>query len=205
MNGTDLDARLQTSLGAPVTAAQHVMLDKRFATRLTGAPTPSRAAGRRWSVVAILVVAILSVSAVVGVSAEMRLTEDPLGLESAGQYAQEIAAAEQIVPIPAGAAWPAYLGVQDPNGSYARGGGRSQVEFVGVCLWSESWLSADRAGDSVTRVIATAGLKAVRTWPIYITSDPAHGMRALIDQLITSAVQGSAAPIHTFVAINCAP
>lgn len=205
MTAIDLDTRLRANLGAPMTAAQQVALDGRLATRLAGPPVTSRAVGRRGSLVAVLVVALLAVSAVVGVSAEVRLTEDPLGLESAGQYAQEISAAEQIVPLPPGAAWPGYLGVLDPNGSYARGGGRSQVEFVGVCLWSESWLNADRAGDPVTRAAATAGLQGIRGWPIYTASDPAQGMQAMIDQLITSAAQGDAAPIQNFVSVNCTP
>lgn len=205
MTGIDVDTRLRTNLGAPMTAAQQIMLDGHLATRLAGPPAPTRAAGRRWSLVAVLVVALLAVSVVVGVSAEMRLTEDPLGLEPAGQYAQEIAAAEQIVPIPSGTAWPSYLGALDASANYARGGGRSQVEFVAVCLWSQSWLNADRAGDPATRAAATAGLQGVRAWSIYAASDPTHGMRGMIDQLITSAAQGSAAPIQRFVSVNCAP
>lgn len=205
MTRIDLGTRLFTGLGAPLTAAQVVALNGRLATRLAGPSAPTRAAGRRWSLVAVLVVAVLSVSAVVAVSAEMRLTEDPLGLESAGQYDQEIVAAEQIVPLPAGAVWPGDLGAQDPSGSYARGGGRSQVEFVAVCVWSESWLNADRAGNPVTRAAATAGLQDVRTWPIYTASDPASGMPALIDRLIDSAAEGNAAPIRNFVSLNCGP
>ena len=205
MSGIDFDTRLLTGLGAPLTAAQGVALDGRLATRLAGPPVTTRRAGRHWSTVVVLVVALLAVSAIVGVSAEMRLTEDPLGLESASQYAQEIAAAERIVPLPSGAAWPSYLGVLDSKGSYARGGGRSQVEFVGVCLWSQSWLAADRANDSVALATAGGGLRDVRTWPIYTASDPANGMQAVIDRLITSAAQGNPAPIQNFVSLNCGP
>jgi hypothetical protein len=204
MTTDDLEARLGATLGAPITAAQRRVLDARVTARLASAKTRTGSSARRRSLVAALVVLVLAASAV-GASAAMRNTESPLGLASADEYAHELDAAKQVVPIPSGAAWPSYLAVSDWSASYSRGGGRSQVEFVAVCLWSDSWLEADRSGDPATRATAAAALRDVRTWEIYTGSAPIHGMRAQFDRLAEAASRGDPAPIQSFVALNCTP
>lgn len=205
MTSSDLETRLSATFGTPMTPPQRAALDARLTGRLVRQLAPTRSSSRRWSMIAGLVVAVLSLSLVAGVAAEIRLTEDPLGLESASQFAAELAAAEKVVPIPSGAVWPSYTSVVNPSASYSRGGGRSQVEFTAVCLWSSSWLGADRMGDTATRATATAMLGEVRTWGLYTGSDPAYGVRAMIDQLAGAAAQGDPAPLQNFVALNCAP
>ncbi len=202
MTSPDVDIHLRAVLGETMTTAQRVTLDARLADRISGPPVQASALRRR-SFVVLLVILMLSTVAAVSVSAAMRPTEDPLGLVSAGEFAQEIAVAEQGVPIPSGAAWPSYLAVTDPSGSYARGGGRTQVEFVAVCLWSDSWLAADRSGDTAARVTAATTLNNVRTWQVYIGSDPINGMRALFDRIADAAARDDPVPIQSFVTINC--
>ena len=202
MTKPDMAIHLRAVLGDTMTTAQRGSLDARLADRISGPPARASALRRR-SFVVLLVILMLSTVAAVSVSAAMRLTEDPLGLASAGEFAQEIAAAEQIVPIPSAAAWPSYLAVTDSNASYARGGGRTQVEFVAVCLWSDSWLAADRSGDTAARVTAAATLDNVRTWQVYVGSDPIHGMRALLDRIADAAAHDDPGPIQSFVTINC--
>lgn len=204
MTTDDLEARLGATLGAPITAAQRRVLDARVTARLVSAKTRTGSSARRRSLVAALVVLVLAASAV-GASAAMRNTESPLGLASADEYAHELDAAKQVVPIPSGAAWPSYLAVSDWSASYSRGGSRSQVEFVAVCLWSNSWLEADRSGDPATLATAAAALRDVRTWETYTGSAPIDGMRAQFDRLAEAASRGDPAPIQSFVALNCTP
>lgn len=203
---TDLETRLATGLGASMTDAQQATLDARLAARLAGRNGRAGSSARRRSLVAVSVIAVLAISAVVGVSAAIRLTESPFGLASAEEFAREVEAAKQVVPIPSGATWPGYLAVDDRSGTYAREGGQTWVEFVAVCLWSESWLAAERGGDAATRTTATDALRDVPTWAIYRRADPSDtNLRETLDQIITAARLGDAAHLEEFVTVNCAP
>src|SRR5688572_12602534 len=54
-----------------------------------------------------------------------------------------------------GRAWPSFLAVDPTAGGYSRGGGRSWVESVAMCLWFDEFLDARRA-DAVDREAAAA-------------------------------------------------
>lgn len=196
-----IEERLASVLRRPMTASQVAHLDLRVSdARERPRPTPWRRLqfGRK----AVLALAML-VIVPLGAAASGFLgggTESPHGLVDAAGRRAEIEAAQAVVPIPPGSAWPP---VTVPPGSYSREGGRSEVEFVAFCLWSDAWLDAHREGDDTGETQSLRKLKAYRTW---IRSDEFadESFRDVIDAVVDAAIAGQPDPLSRNSALNCA-
>jgi hypothetical protein len=199
MTSPDLDSLLRASLGRPMTDRQRSRLDATLAARVS--PAARRPRGRA---VALLVAALLiSAPIVVAVSAAMRTTESPNGLETGAAFQAEIDAAKAAVPIPAGYAWPDSLKASDPAGLYSTGGGRSQVEFVAVCAWSTAWLAADSAGSTADASAAATVLAGVPDWEVYKGEFSSGSLRDVLDSVVAGVNGGDREPVAAFTAANC--
>lgn len=199
MTSPDFDSLLRTSLGRPMTDRQRSRLDAALAARLT--PGARRPRGRA---VALLVAAMLiSAPIVLAVSAAIRTTEAPNGLETAAAFQAELDAAKAVVPVPAGFAWPDSLKVPDPDGLYSTGGGRSQVEFVAVCAWSTAWLAANSAGSTAEATAAATVLAGVPDWQVYMGEFSSGTLRDVLDSVVAGVKGGDRKPVAAFTAANC--
>lgn len=199
MTSPDLDSLLRASFGRPMTDRQRSRLDATLAARLL--PVARRPRGRA---VALLVAAMLiSAPIVLAVSAAMRTTEAPNGLETAAAFQVEIEAAKAVVPIPAGYAWPDSLKASDPDGLYSAGGGRSQVEFVAVCAWSTAWLAADSAGSTADASAAATVLAGVPDWQVFKGEFSSVSLRDVLDSVVAGVQRGDREPVAAFTAANC--
>lgn len=198
-NSADLETLLASALGRPMTARQAARLDASRAARLAARRRPARLRP------AVLLVAamLLAASTLVAVSAAMRTTESPKGMESASAYQAEIDAAKAQVPVPSGYAWPASLRAADPDGSYATGGGRSQVEFAAVCAWTTSWLDAGASGSASAERKAAGVLAGVRGWDLYRGAFSSDSLRAVLDGIIAATAAGDRGAVASFAHANC--
>jgi hypothetical protein len=198
MTSPDLDSLLRASLGRPMTDRQRSRLDATLAARVS--PASRRPRGRA---VALLVAAmVISAPIVVAVSAAMRTTESPNGMEAAAAFQAEIDAAKAAVPIPAGYAWPDSLKVSDRDGLYSTGGGRSQVEFVAVCAWSTAWLAANSA-ESTDATAAATVLAGVPDWEVYTGEFSSESLRDVLDSVVAGVKRGDREPVSAFTVANC--
>ena len=196
-----IEARLASALRRPMTPDQVARLDQRVASaRERQRPTmgPRLRPGRK-AVLLLAALIVVPLGAVAG-SIIGGGTESPRGLVDAAGHRAEIEAARAVVPIPPGSAWPP---VTVPPGDYSRGGGRSEVEFVAFCLWSDAWLEAHREGDGASERLAVERMEAYRTWK---RSDDFVDESFLdsIDAIVGAAIAGQPGPISHYSALNCA-
>ena len=207
MTSTDrwLEERLAAALDEPLTPMQLATVGARVEQALYGAPArPRRRVVRR----SLLLVAVLFVvlPAVLGVGAALLSTEDPFGLADAAEFHAELDDAKAITPIPAGAAWPDYLVVNDWAGSYSRGGGRAWVEFVAMCMWEVDWLNARAGGDAVREAAARA---TILDFPNWWSTDsvwfrPEGSRHEYLEPIVAGVRDGDPGPVARDVELNCA-
>jgi len=133
----------------------------------------------------------------------LQTTESPNGLASAAAFQAEIDAAKAVVPLPAGATWPASLAATDTGGSYSAGGGRSWVEFVAFCAWDRSWLAATASNAITDTQQAEDVIVAAPTWEFYRGEFATQSVRDVIDGVIAGVKVGDPAPVQQFVSANC--
>lgn len=202
MTSPEFETTLRSVLDTPMTARQRAALDARLEERLADA-TSHGIRVRRRSILLAAAVLLLVVPAVFPVSALIRTTEAPLGLESSSAFQAEIDAAEKLVPLPAGATWPPYLVAQD-GANYSAGGGRSWVEMVAFCSWSRSWLDATRTGASEQAQVARTTILSVSTWELYGGQFSTDSSRNAIGRVIAAVRAGDASTVAGFVQLNCA-
>jgi hypothetical protein len=188
MTPTDsIEERLVSVLRQPMRATQVAHLDLRMSEareQPRPAPWPRLRFGRK----TVLVLAVLTVVPL-GAAASGFLgggTESPHGMVDAAGYREEIEAAQAVVPIPPGSAWPP---VTVPPGIYSRDGGRSEVEFVAFCLWSDAWLEAHREGDGAAESQSLRMLKAYRAW-VGLDDFADASFRDGIDSVVGAAIAG---------------
>ena len=202
MTSHDFDGALRATLSTPMTACQRASLDERLLGRLEG--RSRRAPLARPRAVAMLLAALLvTAPAVFAVSAALRSTESPNGLASAAAFQAEIDAAKKVVPLPAGATWPAYLTAADKSGSYSAGGARSWVEYVAFCSWDQSWLTATASGESEQAATARDVILGMPSWEFYRGEFATDSSRAAIDAVIAGVRTGDETPVAWFVGLNC--
>lgn len=180
MTTSSFDRRLADALNVRVSDETVQRLDEVVSDLVNLRPVRLRA----WRIAGALAVLVIAVPLVAVTSAGIRHTEDPFGLNSAAAFQAEIDAAKEVVPLPAGATWPSYVDVQDPDGSYSRLGGRTQVEGVAFCLWVGSWVRAKNAGDTLTADAARTTLLKVPTWEMYTGAFATPEFRDVIDRIV---------------------
>lgn len=203
MSSPDLETVLLASLAPPLSPAQVDALDRRLSARLAASRHRPGIPTRR---IALVLAALLLLAPLVyGVAAALRSTESPNGLASAAAFQAEIDAAEGVVPLPAGATWPPYLRAQDPSGSYSAGGGRTWVEFVAFCAWSQAWLEARDSGRAGPEATAQAVLLSTPTWDFYRGTFATQSFRDGIDSVLSGVRTHDPDPVSQFVALNCGP
>ncbi len=198
MTSPDLDGVLRVALSTPITSAQRATLDARIRARLDRPDRPSHHLRPRTAAL-VLASLLVAAPAVFVVSAALRSTESPNGLESAAAFQAEIDAAERDVPLPAGATWPATIGATDETGSYATGGGRSSVEFSAFCAWSTEWLAASGADAAAAAKVITAA----PMWEFYTGVFSSDSLRSVVDGVVASVKGGNPEPVRSFVGANC--
>ena len=197
MTSPDLDGVLRVALSTPITSAQRAALDARIRARLDRRGRPALLLRPRAAAL-VLASLLLAAPAVFVVSAALRSTESPNGLESAAAFQAEIDTAERVVPLPTGATWPPALGANDANGSYSAGGGRSVVEFSAFCAWSTEWL-ASSGGDAAAAKVITAA----PTWEFYTGVFSSDSLRSVVDGVVAGVKGGDPKPVRSFVGANC--
>ncbi len=202
MTSPDLDGALRAALSSPMTARQRASLDGRLRDRLEQ-PTVRRFHARPRRLVLLVTALLVAAPAVFAVSAALQTTESPNGLASASAFQAEIDAAKAVVPLPAGATWPASLAATDTSGSYSAGGGRSWVEFVAFCAWDRAWLAATASNGATDAQQAEDVIVAAPTWAFYRGEFATQSVRDVIDGVIAGVTVGDPAPVQQFVSTNC--
>jgi len=202
MTSPELDGALRAALSSPMTARQRASLDGRLRERLER-PTDRRSHVRPRRLVLLVAALVVAAPAVFAVSAALQSTESPNGLASAAGFQTEIDAAKAVVPLPAGARWPASLAATDTSGSYSAGGGRSWVEFVAFCAWDRAWLAATASNGTTDAQQAEDVIVAAPTWEFYSHEFATQSVRDVIDGVIAGVKVGDPAPVQQFVSANC--
>lgn len=202
MTSSDIDGDLRAVLSSPMTAGQRRSLDSLLRDRL------ERPAGRSIrlrprGVVLVLAVVLIAAPSFFIVSAGFRTTEDPNGPASAAAFQAEIDAAKAVVPLPPGRFWPAYLVVRDHSASYSAGGGRTWVEFVAFCAWTQDWLSARASGSTASSDADAAVILGASSWEFYQGEFSSDSDRAAIDRVVAGVRSGDTGPVQSFVSLNC--
>ncbi len=200
MTSPDFDTTLRAALAAPMTAIQRASLDARLERRL--APGSRRRLHvRPRTIAAAFALLLLAAPMIFPVSALLRTTESPLGLESAAAFQGEIDAAKKVVPLPAGATWPPSLVARD--GTYSAGGARSWVEMVAFCAWDRSWLDATTSGPSGRAQAARSVILSTPTWEFYRGQFSTDSSRAAIDRIVAAVRDNDTSIVAGFVQLNC--
>lgn len=211
---TDFERQLSAALSAPMSETQRTTLDARMAIVLDR----HRELGRRRPPGRLLLLAaaialIVPVAALAGVLS----SESPGGLAGVDEFQAELDAAMAEVPIPAGQSWPDWSALDagsDPGPAapgespgapmFSRGGGRSTIEFVAICLWLDEWLAARQAQDAPREQAAVTVLSDVPTWPSWDSPFWDQSLTDLLKTVIDSVASDDEAPAQRFVTLNCA-
>jgi hypothetical protein len=203
---TSLDRSFEDRLGdvltEPMTSAQRSALDARlapsFAAPRRGGPLRRRMIRRSLLVAAALVIAVPLMAA-----AGLFSTEDPFGLTDAAAFQAELDAAKAAVPLPAGRAWPDFLQVTDQAAGYSRGGGRSWVENVALCVWFDEWLVARTAGDQARQQIAGTEIATIPSWPSWNSVFWTQSVRDHYAPIIRQVAAGDPTGVENEMQTNC--
>lgn len=194
----DIEAALRT----PMSAEQRAVVDARVRAAIAQALPAAR--GRFQVRRSLLLVAVLVLVPVVGAGAAILSTETPLGIASAAEFAAELEAAKEEVPLPVGRTWPAGPSLAvNPDAGYSRGGGRSTVEAVAFCIWLDEWLDAREAGDADREHAAATTVAAVPTWPSWTSPFWTESYTDHLQGLITAVGDGDEAPVRQEMELNC--
>ncbi len=202
MTSADFPTQLRQALSVDLGPEQAARLDTAVRRRVASVPSIWSLPGRR-RVLVLAAALLITAPLVAAVSAGIRSTESPRGMESAAAFQAEINAAKAIVPLPAGATWPPYVDVQDWNGSYSTGGGLSQVQDVALCPWLESWLTGQAKPSSDQTEAARSVLLAIPTWEMYRGEFADQSYRTVLDGLVAGVRAGDTRPAKNFVDANC--
>jgi hypothetical protein len=150
-------------------------------------------------------VAVILLATAMVVACVDRASGDPNRMTApmrAADVAREIELAQEVTPLPQGAAWKSIE--LDPNASYGELSGLSMIEFQALCAWLIE-ANAAAASNDVER-LADAGsiLVTVPTWRSF--SDPVTTVpdfRALIVRVVRSAASDDPRDAQSFTASNC--
>lgn len=213
MNGdTPFERLVADALAEPMTPATARALDGRVA-ELVARHVDARPRGRQMATPhgltrrALLLVAALFI--VVGcVVARDAYSDD----ENATQFANEMADARAVTPIPPGATWPPDPVFQDPDHpgdnthiEFSYPLGHEMVEMAAACLWEGYWLDGHDRGDAAQTATALAGLEKTRTWQTFTDlrlTD--QGIRTLHKQVVDGAEKGDPTALKTeYHAMGC--
>jgi hypothetical protein len=205
MTRDEFALRLEGALVEPMTAAQRMFVDTRVSTaiaRTRQRPAWSwrRLTSRTSLFLGLLVFVVLPT--LFGVGAAFFGTESPFGLATSTQMNRELAAAKAVTPIPPGYAWPAFLRVKDGD-SYSRGGGRSWVESVAICMWQVDWLDARQADNAARQAADRQVILGYPTWQSYGEPFATQSYRDVLDRVISAVDRDDPAPVAANVALNC--
>ena len=195
-----IEEHIEDALRTPMTAEGRSWLDARV-----GAAIASARPKRRWRIRRSLVlVAVALVVPVVGVGAAIMSTEDPYGLAGPNEFRAELQAAMADVPLPAGRSWPdgPALAV-DPDGYYSRGGGRSTVEGIAVCIWLDEWLDARTVGDIGREQVAAATIAGIPRWPSWTSPFWTVDYDRHLEPLIAAVANRDEGPVRVEMGSNC--
>ena len=198
---TTFEDRIESALGAPLAPEARRTLDERIRAAIAAGP-PDRGRGlpfRRSLVLALVAVALPTVL----VAAAIISTEDPNGLATPAEFAAELQAAKEVVPLPAGRSWPAFLAVGGEAGAYSRGGGRSWVELVAACEWFDEWLDSRAIGNAARVDTAAAQIAAIPSWPSWNSLFWTQSVRDHFTPVLADVAAGREAPIRTELSTNC--
>jgi hypothetical protein len=200
---TTMEDRVAAALAQPITAEQRAALDARVRAAIDARPASRRRRlriGRSLVLVALLMVGLPSLFVV---GAAILSTESPAGLADAREFAAELEAAKSVVPIPEGRAWPSFLRPEDPSASYSRGGGRSWVESVAMCLWFDEWLDA-RAASAVARErVAARTIAEIPSWAAWDGPFFDQSYRDHFGSVIASVGRTDEGPVRAEMRLNC--
>jgi hypothetical protein len=187
MSASSFDQRLAEALSLDVDTETLDRLDRMVEARLTRRSISRR---RGWRIALVVATIALSIPIIGTATAGIRDTEGPFGYVDATGFQAEIDAAKEVVPLPAGAAWPAFLKAQDPIGGYSRNGGRFWVEQVAFCLWMDSWTTAVDTSDRASAKVARDTLLSVPTWTLYTSPFADQSYRDVLDLSLAGVLAG---------------
>jgi hypothetical protein len=197
--------RLEAALVEPMTSSQRTFVDARVNAAIAQRGRRSVSGLRRLTTRTSLLVALLVlvvIPTVFGVSAALLLTESPFGLSSSAEFNRELEAAKAATPIPPGYAWPGSLRAK--NGDfYSRGGGRSWVESVAICMWQVDWLDARQANDPARQTAARLVILGYPTWQSYGGPFGHQSYRDVMDRVIAAVGRDDPMPVTANVDLNC--
>lgn len=194
--------RLGDALAEPVTSAQRSALDVRMAPTLAG-PRRTGLLGGRIVRRGLLLAAALLIALPLMAAAGFFSTEDPFGLADAAEFQAELDVAKAAVALPAGQSWPDFLKVTDPSASYSRGGARSWVESVAMCIWFDEWLGALTTGDPAREQVARAEIESIPTWPSWNSPFWTQSVRDHYGPIISQVSAGDPSGVEAEMQTNC--
>jgi hypothetical protein len=195
------EGRITETLRAPVAPDLRAALDRRVRAAIDAAPAPPR---RGFNVTRALVLVGLLALALPGVIVGgVRLTEGFLGLIDARAFAEEIEAAKDMVPLPAGRAWPEYFRAGDPNAMFDRGGALPWAESIATCLWLDEWLDARAAADIAREGIAAQAIAGIPSWQSWNTPFFDQSYRDYYRSIFGAVARGDERPVRANVPLNC--
>jgi hypothetical protein len=194
--------RLANALAEPMTTAQRSALDVRLGPTLA-APRRRGLFQRRIVRRSLLLAAAVIIAVPLMAAAGFFSTEDPFGLADASEFQAELNVAMDQVALPAGRTWPDFLKVDDQSASYSRGGARSWVESVAMCVWFDEWLVARTAGDSGREQIARSEIESIPTWPSWNSVFWTQSVRDHYAPIIRQVAAGDPAGVQAEMQTNC--
>jgi hypothetical protein len=92
---------------------------------------------------------------------------------------------------------------QQRGAVYDRGGGRSEVEFLAMCIWFDDWLDARAAGDPERERAATDQIQLFRTWPSWDSPFWDQSVRDHFNPIIDAVANGDPGPVEAEMTLNC--
>jgi hypothetical protein len=197
----NLEERITEVLRAPVSRELRTALDLRVRAVIEGTPVPRR---RRFGVARALVLAGLVGLALPGlITGGIFLTENPLGLADASEFAAEIEAAKLAVPLPPGRTWPAFFAVDDPNANYSTGGAQPWAESIATCLWLDEWLDARATEHAAREAMAASTIAEIPGWPSWESPFYDQSYRDHYRPIIEAVGRDKAAPVEAEMNLNC--
>jgi hypothetical protein len=200
---TAVENRIEALLRAPLTHEQRALLDEPVRAAIAaGVVERRRRLPIRRSLILVVILMIVLPSIFV-VGAAILSTEDPMGLAGAGEFQAELDVAKAAVVLPAGRTWPEFLRVTDWSAGYSRGGGRSWVESVAMCIWFDEWLEAREAGAVGREAIAARTIAGIPQWPSWNSPFWDKSVRDHYLPVIASVNRGDDAPARAEMTTNC--
>lgn len=191
--------RVSETLRMPIAEELRAALDLRVRAAINAKPVQRRVLPIRRT---LLFAALLALSLPGLLVGGMYLTESPLGLGTAREYAAEIEAAKLVVPLPDGRTWPRFL-EPNANETYSRGGGQPTVESVAMCIWFDEWLVARAGSDAARERIAEETIASIPTWRSWYSPFFDESYRQHRTSIIAAVGRGDEAPVRSEMNSNC--